>query len=352
MEEMSALLITVAESAQRVASKAEDVASQVEEMSSSIEEVSRITEQEAVQVEETSTTIEEMVANIRTLTARVNELSQQGAEMERVFETARMAVSESLEVLNDLSKNAEGTSRAIGSLVEKSENIGRISEVLQDIADLTNILALNAAIEAARAGEAGRGFAVVADEVRRLAERSLASAREISGVIREVLKEVERLSQLAQTGISASQKGISASDRVAVSLSPAADHVRNTTAFLKDINLSMQSQVQASTGVLEAVSRLLQMTDQVKTATNEQAQVSQAIVKTMEEMKLNTQQVAQATQEQKRGGELVVIAIENIARVANQNLKAMQQLTEISQKLSQQAESLFNSITRYSQRKG
>lgn len=350
MEEMAALVASVAENAQKLATRADDVAAQIEEMSSSIEEISRITEQEAVQVEETSTTIEEMVANIRVLTGRMNELVSKRAEVERSFDSAQEAVGESLKVLGDLSRNAEETSHAIRSLLEKSENIGRISEVLQDIADLTNILALNAAIEAARAGEAGRGFAVVADEVRRLAERSLTSAREISGVVREVQKEMDRLNQLAQAGAAASRTGITASDNVSRNLIPLGEHVLATTAFLKDIDLSMQSQVQASTGVLEAVSRLLTMTEQVKNATNEQAQVSQAIVKAMEEMKLHAHQVAQATQEQKRGGELVVLAVENITQIASQNLKAMEKLTSISEDLFHHSENLFNMIAKYSRR--
>ncbi len=79
-------------------------------------------------------------------------------------------------------------SRAL-SLGEKSHEIGRILDVIDDLADQTNLLALNAAIEAARAGEHGRGFAVVASEVRKLAERSMTATKDIQGIIGEIQSE-------------------------------------------------------------------------------------------------------------------------------------------------------------------
>jgi methyl-accepting chemotaxis protein len=128
------------------------------------------------------------------------------------------------------------------SLGEMSHEIGRILDVIDDLADQTNLLALNAAIEAARAGEHGRGFAVVASEVRKLAERSQESAGQIQAIVAQIQSETHSTIIASEEGAKQVREGTSLARGVVDALERISGMVDETTTAAKEISIATQQQ--------------------------------------------------------------------------------------------------------------
>jgi methyl-accepting chemotaxis protein len=169
------------------------IASTAEEVSGSSRDISTTASHSAASAENQKQQVEQIAATLEEMAATVLEVSQHAVTAARSAESAAESARNGGSIVEDVLERMHAIARSVGEsaakieqLSARSDEIGRIVGVIDEIATQTNLLALNAAIEAARAGEQGRGFAVVAGEVRRLAERTTAATREIAVVIENV----------------------------------------------------------------------------------------------------------------------------------------------------------------------
>jgi methyl-accepting chemotaxis protein len=375
----------------------------VENLLSSIEQISRNTESLRGMVMETSGTIEEMMRTVQEVAGRLEGADRLGRSAFNEAGEGGKAIYQSIESLQKIGKTTEKTMQIIQGLGRRSEEIGSIVEVIDEIADQTNLLALNAAIEAARAGDAGRGFAVVAEEIRKLAERSMEATKEIGGVIRQVQGETQTAikateetyregkdgmtlaenSRDAFTGIVSSMKessevtaGIAKSameldkaigqvmkyvedmnastEEVAAAVKGQADSAgsirlsqERMNRMVQEVNISAKEQSLGGKQIREAVESMKSIVHEVGIAVREQVGGTKQIVQAVEMMHNMTQGVANATAEQKLGGETIVKAMERMTHISSENLKLSRDMVAVADDSLYQIEDLQYSISSF-----
>lgn len=156
---------------------------------------------------------------------KASELAKKGGE----------TVIKTIDSMNLIANTTKESSRVISSLGGRSNQIGSIISVINDIADQTNLLALNAAIESARAGEHGRGFAVVADEVRKLAERTIKATKEISEMIKAIQEDTKLALSTMQNEVKVVENGVHQAKEGGEALEEISKQVDIVTDMIKQV---------------------------------------------------------------------------------------------------------------------
>lgn len=234
----------------------------VEETARSSGEIYMTTEQTMNDIREQSTQTRNVAASMEEMTITIGENTRQASIAAHQAAQASDDASRSGNVIQGMIRNVGEVANVvresairIEALGQSSEQIGEIVQVIEEIADQTNLLALNAAIEAARAGEQGRGFAVVADEVRKLAERTQKATKEISLMIKSIqtntgevvttmnkgTKLVEESGTLAGQTSEALNEIISKTNQVADIVSQLASASEEQSATSNDVAHSIES---------------------------------------------------------------------------------------------------------------
>lgn len=276
-ESMLGIMTEVATQAHDISNK---LAASSEELRQRIEAVEKGTQSQHYLVQETATAMEQMNATVLEV-ARNASNAARGAEDTKVrAEGGAGIVHQAGEAADQAEQQTESMRGGLQELGERADAIGRIMEMITDIADQTNLLALNAAIEAARAGDAGRGFAVVADEVRKLAEKTMSATREVDAVIQGIQDKTKQ--------------SITAMNVAGHAVSKSADLAKKAEASLGEI--------------VAIIGATASQVDSIATAAEEQSATSAQITKATEEVNRisvdNTQSLEQVVLEIRHLAEL------------------------------------------------
>ncbi|MCB1772122.1 MAG: methyl-accepting chemotaxis protein, partial [Gammaproteobacteria bacterium] len=190
------------------------------------------------------------------------------------------AVRRTIDGMNAIRETIQETSKRIKRLGESSQEIGNIVELINDIAEQTNILALNASIQASMAGEAGRGFAVVADEVQRLAERSANATKQIDALVKTIQADTNE----AVSSMEASTSEVVGGARMAEDAGEALQRIEQVSQEIARATQAMAGKLQQHSGEVGTINDTMTVVQQITSQTADGTEKTTQSIETLARM--------------------------------------------------------------------
>jgi methyl-accepting chemotaxis protein len=374
--QMTASISEVANNTVNLSSSVEDTSSSIIEMSASIKQVAQNSEVLSSAAEETALAANEINASIKEVENRSKEaavVSERAASDAQ--EIGAVTIKKTIQGMNKIRETVEASAHVINKLGQRSEQIGKILTVIDEVTKQTNLLALNAAILAAQAGEQGKGFAVVADEIRNLADRTASSTKEIAQLITGVQAETKEAVQAIKTGSQSVEEGVRLTKELGEALAKILDSTKQSSMMSRDIERAtmeqakgvrqiteamqqvngmvrqiakaIQEQSRGSEQIMQAAERMREVTRQVRLSTDEQAKGGKQITQAVEDVTDRVQQIVKAINEQKRGSHVIKTSVEEIRGIAQQSVQLVGQMNQAVETLTKQSALLREEMVRF-----
>jgi twitching motility protein PilJ len=264
IDELRSLVTTINETSEQVSSSAQETQTTARHLADAAE-------QQAQQISSATSAINQIVNSMDIVSKDSAESADVAERSVKIASRGAEVVRETISGMDSIRDQIQETSKRIKRLGESSQEIGSIVELINDIAEQTNILALNAAIQAASAGEAGRGFAVVADEVQRLAERSTSATKRIETLVQTIQSDTnEAVNSMEQTTAE-----VVAGARLAEDAGSALGDIERVShdlsALIQSISTAARAQSAAATDVSVSMNAIQEITSQTSQGASQTA---------------------------------------------------------------------------------
>lgn len=283
---------------EQVQATVEHVASSAEQLSVSAEDSTNASTQTATIIQELTTGTEVQAGNIDQTNLALNDISTRAEQIESNSQVVAdkvsiatnlategyQAIDMVVKQMNSISFTVNQSAESMKYLVDNAIHIGKIVEVIDTIANQTNMLALNASIEAARAGEHGRGFAVVAGEVKKLADQSSKSAQQITSYVVSIQEGIQNAVQSMEHGTREVAEGLHLVNQAGSSFNEIRDAVDEVSLNNQVVSTSLQQMTSRVSEVLSSMKQMLDITNEVVGGSQNIAAATEEQLASMEEI--------------------------------------------------------------------
>jgi methyl-accepting chemotaxis protein len=305
-----------------------NVSGSIEEMIRSARQVSENTEGLASAVAETSVSMSQMAESMQHVDDAATETASLSSQVVSLADGGRERVQQTITGMDAIREATSSADTVIRGLGERVQEIGAIVDVIDDVADETNLLALNAAIIAAQAGEQGRAFSVVADEIKDLADRVLASTREISALVRSVQAESSNAVEAIERGTESVQGGVDLAAEAGVSLEEITRAARASGVRIEEIVQAVREQTKAAGRVSDLMSQVNRSVEEIRSGGQEQERGNEIVMRGAVVMRDVAHQTHRTTEEQARGAVRIRDSIESVREAVDKIHAALQEQSE------------------------
>jgi len=265
VEALRSLVTTINETAVQVSAAAQETQATAMQLADAAQHQAR-------QISSASVAINDMATSIDNVSKNSAESADVAQRSVQIAANGAQVVRQTIQGMDSIRDQIQETSKRIKRLGESSQEIGAIVELINDLAEQTNILALNAAIQAASAGEAGRGFAVVADEVQRLAERASGATKRIETLVQTIQSDTnEAVSSMEQT-TSEVVSGARLAEDAGHALGEIENVSNNLAALIQGISTSARQQSAAATNISATMNVIQEITSQTSVGASQTAE--------------------------------------------------------------------------------
>jgi|WetSurMetagenome_2_1015567.scaffolds.fasta_scaffold10808_4 methyl-accepting chemotaxis protein len=296
---------SLTESVNTVASTLTQNVAAIREIDSSAENLNRF-------VEETSSSMAEMEASIRQIEENAAATRKATEQVAEEAESGTRAMEHASDSIQRLQATFESTHEVMRLLGQRSEEVGNILSVIDEVMEQTHLLALNAAIIAAQAGEHGKSFSVVAGEIKELAGKTSVSTREIAALIDAVQRDVHQAVEAVGAQRAIVDQTVTVSQETRQVFGRIQGAVKPSLRMVQEIARNTTEQARGAAGILRATQQLSDLAHHLRRGTKEQTLGSEQILEAMGRIRLLAEEMKRATDEQSEGSSLIRQAMDRL----------------------------------------